>query len=61
MRELIYDILLRLVRIIAALVVGVVVYVILVGPLGVAPSAELFLLAWLSGAAAVLLIEEPLL
>jgi hypothetical protein len=34
-----------------------IVYLVLVGPLGVTPSAELALLSWLSGAALILLVE----
>lgn len=57
MSNLVAEILLRLAKAAAALVVGLLVYVVLVGPLGAAPSAELALLAWLSGAAFVLLVE----
>ena len=51
------EILLRLAKAGAAAVVGLIVYVVLTGPLGVPGSAELALLAWLSGAAFVLLVE----
>ena len=57
MSNLVYEILLRLAKAVAAAVVGLVVYLVLVGPLAVAPSAELALLAWLSGAAFILLVE----
>lgn len=57
MSNLIAEILLRLAKAGAALVVGVVVYLVLVGPLGVPASAELFLLAWISGAAFIVLVE----
>ena len=57
MSNLVYEILLRLAKAGAALLVGLVVYLVLVGPLGVDPSAELALLAWLSGAAFILLVE----
>jgi hypothetical protein len=57
MRELVGEILLRLAKAVAATVVGVVVYLVLVGPLGAAGSIELALLAWLTGAAFVLLVE----
>ena len=36
---------------------AIVVYALLVGPLGVPGSAELALLSWLSGAAFILLVE----
>ena len=57
MSNLVYEILLRLAKAGAAAVVGLVVYLVLVGPLGVSPTAELALLSWLSGAAFVLLVE----
>ncbi|HEU4671957.1 MAG TPA: hypothetical protein VFS32_03585 [Candidatus Limnocylindrales bacterium] len=57
MSNLIAEILLRLAKVGAALVVGVVIYAVLVGPLGVTGSPELALLAWLAGAAFVLLVE----
>ena len=58
MSNLVGEILLRLLKAAAALVVGVVLWVILVGPLGVAASPELALLCWLSGAAFILLVES---
>ena len=57
MSNLVFEILLRLAKAGAALVLGIVVYVILVGPFGVAGSPELGLLCWLSGAAFILLVE----
>jgi hypothetical protein len=57
MSELVAEILLRLSKVLAATVVGVILYLILVGPLGSTPSAELALLAWLTGAAFILLVE----
>jgi hypothetical protein len=58
MRPLVYEILLRLTKVAAAAALGLVIYVLLTGPLGNAGSAELALLAWLSGAAVVLLVES---
>jgi hypothetical protein len=55
---LVAEILLRLAKAGAALVVAVVLYVVLIGPLGVAPSPELALLSWVSGAAFILLVES---
>jgi len=55
--NLVTEILLRLAKAGAALVLGLIVYLVLVGPLGVTPSAELALLSWLSGAALILLVE----
>jgi hypothetical protein len=57
MSHLAGEILLRLAKAGAALVIGLVVYGVLVGPLGASPSAELALLSWLSAAAFVLLVE----
>jgi hypothetical protein len=56
--NLVFEILLRLAKALAALVVGLVLWVILVGPLGVAASPDLALLCWLSGAAFILLVES---
>ena len=58
MRELAAEILLRLVKVAAAAVVGLVLFVVLTGPLRVPATAELGLLAWLAGAAFVLLVES---
>jgi hypothetical protein len=55
--NLVNEILLRLAKAGVAALLGLVLYVVLVGPLGVPPSAELALLAWLSGAAFILLVE----
>jgi hypothetical protein len=57
MSNLVIEILLRLAKAGIAAVIGVVLYLVLVGPLAVAGSAELALLCWLSGAAFVLLVE----
>jgi len=55
--NLVYEILLRLAKAGAAALLGLVVYLVLVGPLGIAGSAELALLCWLGGAAFILLVE----
>jgi len=47
----------RLTKALAAAIVALIVYVTLIGPLGVPASAELALLSWLSGAAFILLVE----
>ena len=57
MSNLVAEILLRLAKAGGALVLGIVLYVVLTGPFGVAGSAELGLLCWLSGAAFILLVE----
>jgi hypothetical protein len=58
MRELGAEILLRLAKVAAATVVGVLVYAILIGPAQASPSVELAVLAWLAGAAVVLLVDR---
>ena len=57
MSNLLSEIGLRLAKALAALVLGVIVYLVAIGPLGAAPSVELALLSWLSGAAFILLVE----
>ena len=57
MSNLVFEILLRLAKAAAAAVVGLVLYLVLVGPLGATGSVELALLCWLSGAAFILLVE----
>jgi hypothetical protein len=56
--NLVFEILLRLAKAGAAVVVGAVVYGVMVGPVGATGSAELVLLSWLSGAAFILLVES---
>lgn len=58
MSNLLAEIGLRLLKALAALALGIVVYGLAVGLLGAAPSVELALLSWLSGAAFVLLVES---
>ncbi len=58
MRELVFEILLRLSKALAAALLGLILWVIAVGPLGAPGSTELALLCWLSGAAFILLVEE---
>ena len=60
MSNLVNEILLRLAKAGIAALIGIVLYLVLVGPLAVAGSAELALLCWLSGAAFVLLVETGL-
>jgi hypothetical protein len=55
--NLVFEILLRLAKAGLALVLGIVVYLVATGPLGASGSPELALLAWLSGAAFILLVE----
>ncbi len=58
MSNLVAEILLRLGKALAAGVVGLILWALLVGVAGAPPTAELALLAWLSGAAFVLLVES---
>lgn len=58
MSNLVSEILLRLAKAGAAAVLALIVYLVATGPLGAAPSVELALLSWLSGAAFVLLVES---
>ena len=60
MSNLVNEILLRLAKAGLAALLGILLYLVLVGPLGAAASAELALLCWLSGAAFVLLVETGL-
>ena len=57
MSNLVNEILLRLAKAVAAAILGLVLYLFLVGPLGVPGTAELALLSWLSGAAFILLVQ----
>ncbi len=58
MSYLVNEILLRLAKALAALVVGLLLWVVAVALLGSTPSVELALLCWLSGAAFILLVES---
>jgi hypothetical protein len=55
---LVNEILLRLAKALAALVLAVVLWIVLVMVAGTSPSVELALLCWLSGAAFILLVES---
>jgi hypothetical protein len=57
MSNLLAEIGLRLAKAGVAAVLGLVLYLVLVGPLGNAASTELVLLSWLSAAAFILLVE----
>ena len=61
MSNLVNEILLRLAKAAIAAVLGVVFYLVLVGPFGTEGSVELALLCWLSAAALVLLVETGLI
>jgi hypothetical protein len=55
--ELVVELLLRFAKVIVASVIGIVVYAVLVGPLGVPGSVQLALEAWIAGALVILLME----
>ena len=58
MSNLVNEILLRLAKLAAGAVIGAVIYLIAVGPLGVGPSFEVAALCFLSGGMAILLVQE---
>jgi hypothetical protein len=55
--NLVFEIALRLLKALAALVLGLLLYVVLTALVGNPGSVELALLCWLSGAAFILLVE----
>ena len=57
MSEIAIELLLRLTKVLVALVIGVVIYVVVTSWFGATPGAELAVLSWLAGAATVLLLE----
>jgi hypothetical protein len=59
--NLVIEILIRLAKAGIAAVIGLVLYLLLVGPFGVTGTVELGLLCWLSGAAFVLLVETGII
>ena len=61
MSNLVIEILLRLAKAGVAALLGVVLYALLVGPLGATGTVELALLCWLSAAAFVLLVETGII
>jgi hypothetical protein len=61
MSNLVIEILLRLAKAGIAALLGVVLYALLVGPLGATGTVELALLCWLSAAAFVLLVETGII
>jgi hypothetical protein len=58
MRELVAEFLLRAAKVLAALVVGAVIYLVLTGPVGAAGSPELAVLAFVAGGVTILLMES---
>ena len=58
MSNLVAEILLRLAKAAAAGVLGLLVYLVVTGPLGEPGSATLALLCWISGVGFVLVVQE---
>ncbi len=61
MMYLVNEALLRLIKPLIGLVLAVVLYLVLTGPLGEAGSALLFLACWISSAAFILLVETGII
>jgi hypothetical protein len=58
MSQLINEILLRIAKLVAAGIIGAVLYLIAVAPFHATPSWELAALCWISAAVALLLVES---
>jgi hypothetical protein len=58
MRELIVEVVLRLLKPLLATIFGAAIWVLVVGILGAASTPETFVLCWLAGAMLVLLTQE---
>ena len=58
MREIVFELLLRLVKPILAAVIGLVAWLLATGPAGATGSAELGLVCYLVGGVVVLLAQE---
>ncbi len=58
MSNLVNELALRLIKAGIAVLLGLILYVVLTGPVGVAGSVEMALLCWLSAAAFILLVES---
>jgi len=59
--NLIYELLLRLVKPLIALILGAVIWFVATGPAGASGSVELALLCWLSATAFILLVQESII
>jgi hypothetical protein len=55
--ELLVEIGLRIAKLLVASLIGLAIYVVLIGPLGVEASAQLALESWIAGALAFLILE----
>jgi hypothetical protein len=57
-RNLAFELILRLAKAGVAFIIGTLIFAFLIGPVGATPTADLALLSWLSGAAFILLVES---
>jgi hypothetical protein len=57
MQELVVEVGLRIAKVLVASLIGLVIYGVLTGALGVPGSAELALQAWIAGALVFLILE----
>ena len=56
-QEFVVEIGLRLAKVVFASLIGLVVYVLLTGPFGMAPSGQLALESWIAGMLVFLILE----
>ena len=56
-QEFVVEIGLRLAKVVLASLLGVLVFVVLTGPLGMAPTGQLALESWIAGALVFLILE----
>jgi len=56
-QELVVEVGLRVAKVLVASALGLLLYIVLTGPLGVPGSAQLALESWIAGALVVLLLE----
>jgi hypothetical protein len=61
MSNLVFEIALRLARVGLALLIGLVLYAVLTGPLGAPGSVELAILSFVAGGVAILLLDSSLI
>ena len=57
MQELVVEVGLRVAKVLVASLVGLLIYLLLTGPFGVAPSAQLALEAWIAGMLVFVIFE----
>jgi hypothetical protein len=56
-QEFVVEVGLRLVKVLVASLLGLVVYIVLTGPLGVPPSTQVALESWIAGMLVFLILE----